>query len=360
MRLLIAGGGTGGHLYPGLAVAEEVKARGGEVLFVGTERGLEARVVPAAGYPLELVTVSGLKRVGLGARLRGLARLPAALGRSLAIIRAFRPDAVLGVGGYASGPVLVAAALLRRPCAIMEQNSVPGFTNKRLGPLVRAVFTAFEAAHAAFPARKIVPTGNAVRRVFLDAARAAGPRRVAGPGRNVLVVGGSQGARAVNDLVIAAAEAWATSATPPSVVHQTGTADEQRVKEAYTQRGITTVEVRPFIEDMAAACARADLVVARAGALTLAELAILGIPAILIPLPTAADDHQTRNAATFADAGAAVLLRQSDTDGPRLAAEVTRLLSDPARRQSMSTAMSTLARPRAAAEMVDRLQALAR
>jgi UDP-N-acetylglucosamine--N-acetylmuramyl-(pentapeptide) pyrophosphoryl-undecaprenol N-acetylglucosamine transferase len=360
MRLLIAGGGTGGHLYPGLAIAEEVRARQGEVLFVGTARGLESRVVPAAGYRLELISVSGLKRVGLVARLRGLARLPAALVRSLAILRSFRPDVVLGVGGYASGPMLVAATLARRPGAIMEQNTVPGFTNKALGPLVRAVFTAFDAANAAFPAAKIVQTGNPVRRAFLAAANAAGPRQTGGPGRRVLVVGGSQGARAVNDLVVAAAEIWSRGPNPPRLVHQTGTADEGRIKDTYAQRGLTTVTVRAFIEDMAAACADTDLVVARAGALTLAELAILHVPAILIPLPTAADDHQTKNAATFAAAGAALLLPQAETTGSRLATEVTHLLADPARRQAMSTAMSTLARPHAAAEIVDRLESLRR
>ena len=366
MRVLIAGGGTGGRIYTGMAVAEEVMARpGGDVLFVGTAKGLEARVVPAAGYRLELITVSGLKRVGLVARVRGLARLPGALLRSLAIVREYRPDVVLGVGGYASGPMLMGAALARRPCAILEQNTVPGFTNRALGPVVRTVFTAFEVAEERFPRSKIVRTGNPVRRAFLAAAEAAtrAARPQAGPPR-LLVLGGSQGARAVNDLLIAAVEAWSRGQSGPAlrIVHQTGLADAERVTTAYAKLvgGPQMVEVRPFIEDMAAACAEADLVVARAGALTLAELAVTGKPAILIPLPTAADDHQTKNAAAFADHGAALLLPQGETSGERLAAEVSRLVADPSRRQAMAAAMITLARPRAAAEIADRLEAMAR
>jgi UDP-N-acetylglucosamine--N-acetylmuramyl-(pentapeptide) pyrophosphoryl-undecaprenol N-acetylglucosamine transferase len=402
MRLLVAGGGTGGHLYTGIAVAEEVMARpGGEVLFVGTDRGLEVRAVPAAGYPLELISVSGLKRVGLAGQARGLARLPLALGRSLSILRAFRPDAVLGVGGYASGPVVMAAALARYPTAILEQNTVPGFTNRLLGRLVRTVFTAFEASHAAFPRARIHMTGNPLRKAILAAAAraTAGAKAGAGPaagaasstkeraiellqlprtelvdmvrdemledagaGGRLLVVGGSQGSRAVNDLVLAAAGVWARGATPPRIVHQTGTADAERVGAAYATVGLPpgTVEVRAFIDDMAAACAQADLVVARAGALTLAELAVLGVPAILIPLPTAADDHQTKNAAAYADRGAAVLLPQAVTTGDRLAQEVSQLLADAPRRESMATAMKALARPRAAAEITDHLESLVR
>jgi UDP-N-acetylglucosamine--N-acetylmuramyl-(pentapeptide) pyrophosphoryl-undecaprenol N-acetylglucosamine transferase len=367
MRLLVAGGGTGGHLFTGLAVAEEVMARpGGEVLFVGTARGLEVRLVPAAGYRLELISVSGLKRVGLLARVQGLARLPLALGQSLKILRAFRPDAVLGVGGYASGPVLLAAALARYPTAILEQNTVPGFTNRALGPLVRAVFTAFEAAHAAFPSHKIVPTGNPLRRTFLQAAAAAEHARRAaaghdGGGGRLLVVGGSQGSRAINDRTVEAAGVWARSGALPKIVHQTGPADADRVSAAYAALGLPagTVEVHAFIDDMAAACSRADLVVARAGALTLAELAVLGVPAILIPLPTAADDHQTKNAAAYAAGGAAVLLPQAEATGERLASEITRLLADGGRRRQMAAAMTALARPRAGGEIVDRLQGLA-
>jgi UDP-N-acetylglucosamine--N-acetylmuramyl-(pentapeptide) pyrophosphoryl-undecaprenol N-acetylglucosamine transferase len=293
---------------------------------------------------------------------------------------------VLGVGGYASGPVLLAAALARYPTAILEQNTVPGFTNRALGPLVRAVFTAFPAAHTAFPGRKIIPTGNPLRRAFLQAAAAATQARAkaapttetapsaAGHGR-LLVVGGSQGSRAVNDRMVEAAGRWARDGALPNIVHQTGPADAERVSAAYAALGLLhpspadragdpgragTVQVQAFIDDMAAACSRADLVVARAGALTLAELAVLGVPAVLIPLPTAADDHQTKNAAAYAAGGAALLLPQAEATGERLAQEISGLLADAPRRRAMSAAMIALARPRAAAAIADRLEEMAR
>jgi UDP-N-acetylglucosamine--N-acetylmuramyl-(pentapeptide) pyrophosphoryl-undecaprenol N-acetylglucosamine transferase len=364
MRLLIAGGGTGGHLYPGIAVAEEVMSRpGGEVLFVGTSRGIEAKAVPAAGYPLELLEVSGLKRMGLMGTLRGVGRLPGAWARSRAILRAFDPDVVLGVGGYASGPMVFTAALGGRPTALQEQNSVPGFTNRVLGRFVRRAFIAFPEAADRFPAGKAVPTGNPVRRSFLAATvgRAAAPSGKPVGGGRILVVGGSQGARAVNDLVVAAAEVWARADRWPSLVHQTGGTDAGRVSAAYAALGKaaeTHIQVRPFIDDMPAAYASADLVIARAGAMTLAELAILGKPALLIPLPTAADDHQSKNARAFAEAGAARVLSQTGTTGAQLAAAVSDLLIDPARRASMAQAMAARARPSAAKDIVDQLQSL--
>jgi UDP-N-acetylglucosamine--N-acetylmuramyl-(pentapeptide) pyrophosphoryl-undecaprenol N-acetylglucosamine transferase len=362
MRLLVAGGGTGGHLYPGMAVAEEVKARGGEVLFVGTSRGLEARVVPAAGYPLELLAVSGLKRVGAGGFVRGVGRLPVAFARSMGIVRRFRPDVVLGVGGYASGPLVMAAALMRRPTAIQEQNSVPGVTNRILGRFVRAVFTAFDEAKASFPARKVVMTGNPVRRAFLAAAEAASSRAAAptaGGGR-LLVVGGSQGARAINDLVLGAIPIWRAAGRLPAIVHQSGAADADRLSAEYAKLGVgDRVTVRPFIEDMAAAYAAADVVLGRAGALTLAELAMAGRPALLVPLPTAADDHQTKNAQAFVSAGAAVSWGQATTTAQTVAEGVTALLADADRRRAMGAAMRALARPDAARAVVDRLEALA-
>lgn len=356
MRVLIAGGGTGGHLYPGIAVADEVKARGGEVLFVGTTRGLEARVVPAAGYALELLAVSGLKRMGLGATMRGLSRLPLAFARSLAIVRRFRPDVVLGVGGYASGPLVAAAALLGRPTAIQEQNSVPGFTNRTLGRVVRAVLAAFEEARSFFPAAKFTVVGNPVRRQFVERAAAGAESLVP----SLLIVGGSQGARAVNDLVMGAAEILAAKNALPRTVHQTGTADADRCRERYQALGLAaTVSVQPFIEDMAGTLGAATVVVGRAGALTLAELAIVGRPAVLIPLPTAADDHQTRNALAFADAGAALVLDQRQATAADLAEHLAGLLSDPQRSRAMAAAMKTLARPRAAQDIVDHLERLA-
>jgi UDP-N-acetylglucosamine--N-acetylmuramyl-(pentapeptide) pyrophosphoryl-undecaprenol N-acetylglucosamine transferase len=357
MRLLIAGGGTGGHLYPGMAVAEEVVRRGGQVLFVGTARGLEARAVPAAGYALELLEVSGLKRVGLMAVLRGLLRLPKAFFRSLSILRHFRPDVVLGVGGYASGPVVLVAALWGYPTAIQEQNSVPGITNRILSRLVRVVMVAFDEARRFFPARKTETIGNPVRSKLVTTLAAGSPDPNAAP--RILVVGGSQGARAVNDLVLAAVEVLARDGSLPALVHQTGPGDLDQCNERYRALGLADrIDVRPFIDEMAAEYHRASLVIARAGALTLAELAIAGRPAILIPLPTATDDHQSKNAARFAQTGAAIVLNQRTFTGAELAQLLSDLLADPGRRHAMAAAMRSLARPKAAADVVDRLERL--
>ncbi len=213
MRLLVAGGGTGGHLFPGIAVADEASRRGGEILFVGTSRGIETRAVPAAGYALETLEVSGLKRMGVVGTLRGLVRVPLAMVRSMAILRRFKPEVVLGVGGYASGPMVLAAALLGYRTAIQEQNSVPGITNRVLGRLVRAIFIAFEDAARFFPARKLERLGNPVRHKIVAALERAVAAEAA-PGKvRILVVGGSQGARAVSDLVTAAAVALSTGAS---------------------------------------------------------------------------------------------------------------------------------------------------
>ena len=361
MRLLVAGGGTGGHLFPGIAIADEVVRRGGEVLFVGTSRGIETRAVPAAGYKLETLTVSGLKRMGVAGTLRGLFRLPVAMAKSLAILRRFRPDIVVGVGGYASGPMVLAAALLGYPTAIQEQNSVPGITNRILGKLVSAVFIAFEDAVRFFPARKVERLGNPVRRAIVTALERAPGEAQAGDKLRILVVGGSQGARTVNDLVMSAAAILAGKALDFALLHQTGTADLERAQERYRSLGLAgRVEVRPFIEDMATAYAQADLVVARAGALTLAELAIAGKPAILIPLPTAADDHQSKNAARFSEAGAALVLDQRTASAEELAMSLAELAEDRPRRARMTAAMRDLARPQAARAIVDRLETMAR
>jgi UDP-N-acetylglucosamine--N-acetylmuramyl-(pentapeptide) pyrophosphoryl-undecaprenol N-acetylglucosamine transferase len=360
VRLLIAGGGTGGHLFPGIALADEAARRGdSEVLFVGTRRGIETRAVPAAGYALETLDVSGLKRMGLAGTVRGLVRLPLALLKSFSILRKFRPDVVVGVGGYASGPMVLAAALAGYPTAIQEQNSVPGITNRTLGHLVRSVFTAFDGAAWRFPARKIERLGNPVRKAIVAALEDVADSPVDTKLR-ILVVGGSQGARAVSELMVGAAAILANQGVDFSLVHQTGSADLERVQARYRELGLEgRVQVFAFIETMAAAYGAADLVIGRAGALTLAELAIVGKPAILIPLPTAADDHQSKNAADFAEVGAAIVLDQRKASAEDLAAAITTLASDRTKRQVMGKAMHDLARPRAAEAIVDRLQAMA-
>jgi UDP-N-acetylglucosamine--N-acetylmuramyl-(pentapeptide) pyrophosphoryl-undecaprenol N-acetylglucosamine transferase len=359
MRVIIAGGGTGGHLYPGIAIAEEVTSRpGGEVLFVGTARGLEAKLVPSAGYRLELLEVSGIKRTGVRGLVRGLMRLPKAFFGSRAILRRFRPDLVFGVGGYASGPTVLTAALSGYATAILEQNSRPGFTNRLLGRFVRRVFVAFEESRKYFSAAKTTLSGNPVRRRFLD-GRTTGATAPAT--KTLLIVGGSQGARAVNELVCAMVPILARGGPLPRIVHQTGPSDFDRTRERYAAGGVEpafAVDIRAYIDDMPGELAKASLVIGRAGALTLAELAIVGCPAILIPLPTAADDHQTSNAREMAAAGAAVLLPQSEATAEGLADLVASLLGDDARRAAMGAAMAALGRPGAARAIVDEIEQL--
>jgi UDP-N-acetylglucosamine--N-acetylmuramyl-(pentapeptide) pyrophosphoryl-undecaprenol N-acetylglucosamine transferase len=361
LRVLVAGGGTGGHLYPGIAIAEEVKTTtGGEAVFVGTARGLETKLVPAAGFPLELMKVSGLKRMGLRALLRGLFRLPGAFIESARILRRHRPDVVLGVGGYASGPLVFAAALLGYPTAIQEQNSLPGFTNRMLGKVVRRVFVAFDDAAARFAHRKVRFLGNPVRRSFLDrvAAGAPAPQEA---GRAIVILGGSQGSRAVNELASGMVRVLDARGRLPPIIHQTGADQFDEMQVNYAALGYEgRVEVRAFIDDMPAVLSKAAVCVARAGALTLAELAIMRRPAILIPLPTAADDHQTMNALAFERAGAAVLLPQGAASATRLADLIDQILQDPARHSAMAIAMGTLARAAATHDIVAELAAIAR
>ncbi len=363
LKLLVAGGGTGGHLYPGIAVAQEVAAMGGEAVFVGTARGLETKLVPAAGFPLELVTVSGLKRMGLGGTLKGMGRLPGAFFESRRILKKHRPDVVLGVGGYASGPLVMAAALSGYPTAIQEQNSVPGFTNRMLGKFVKRAFIAFERAAESFADRKVRFVGNPVRRSFLErsAAAAAAASQGARAGGAVVILGGSQGSHAVNELALGMVRVLDARGRLPPVVHQTGPAELEQMQLNYAALGYDKrVDVRAFIDDMPAVLAQAAVVVARAGALTLAELAIMQRPAILIPLPTAADDHQTENALEFERAGAAVILPEHEASATRLGDLADEILSNPLKLTAMAQAMGTLARPNATKDVVAELLAIAR
>jgi UDP-N-acetylglucosamine--N-acetylmuramyl-(pentapeptide) pyrophosphoryl-undecaprenol N-acetylglucosamine transferase len=340
MKLVIAGGGTGGHLFPGIAVAEALKdiEPSAEVLFVGTERGIEVRAVPKAGFALELIEVGGLKRVSLQKRMSTMWKLPKAIAQSRAILKTFGAQAVIGVGGYASGPVLVAARLMGLPTAICEQNSVPGFTNKVLGKLVKRVFLTFESSRSFFPANKSVMVGNPVRRSFRDAAvRASAQAEGAAFQRGlVFTFGGSQGARPLNE---AAPKALALLATTHAVtaLHQAGKDDVASVEAGYKDAGVAA-EVTPFIDDMVAAYRRAHVVICRAGATSCAEILALGVPAILVPFPQAADDHQTKNARDVERAGACVVLEQKDMTPETLAAAIGKVLADDAHRTALCAA----------------------
>ena len=352
MRLLIAGGGTGGHLFPGVAIAEELRARepDAEILFVGTRRGIEARVLPDLGWPVEYIEVSGLKTVGAAGAVRGLFRLPRAWWQARRVLRKFAPDAVIGVGGYASGPVVAAARLRGIATAICEQNSIPGLTNKLLGRFVRAVFLSFDESRRFFKPKKIVMSGNPVRRGIVQQLLAAAPEpddaKV-----HVLVSGGSQGAIAVNELASRALIALGKE-LPLAIVHQTGEKDREATAARYAEAG-TPAECFAFIKDMASAYRRADLIIGRAGATTVAELAIAGKPAVLIPYPHAADNHQELNAREMADKGAALMFRQAELTAGGLADALRPLLADRNRRTTMGSAMKALAKPGAAAAVID-------
>lgn len=357
LKVIIAGGGTGGHLFPGIALAEEIRARGGEALFVGTDRGIEARVLPEQGWPLEKIDVAGIKGRGALGLVRGLLRLPRAWWQSVRLLRRVRPDVVIGVGGYASGPVVATAAMLRIPTAILEQNSIPGITNRILSRLVRAVFCTFPDVSGRFPARKVVLTGNPLRRQILGQLVGAGMTGEPAAPRppRLFVFGGSQGARAINDAVVAALPALLQRVPDLELWHQTGASDEARVREGYAALGLAEPRARvaAFLKDMATPYGWADLVLCRAGATSLSELTAVGKPAVLVPFPHATDDHQTFNARALVDAGGAALLRESAWTPDVLADTLAGLLGDRDRLTTMAAAMRAAARPEAAQTIVD-------
>lgn len=360
LRVLIAGGGTGGHVFPGLAVARAIEdaCPGALVTFAGTARGLEARLVPGAGYSLDLIRSRGLQGVGWRATLQGVAALPISLRDAWGVLSRRVPQVVIGVGGYSSGPVVLAAWLRRIPTMLLEQNAVPGLTNRWLAPVVDAAAVTYEATLRYFGGRGVV-TGNPVRAdiVALGSQPSASSRTATDGRGSLLVFGGSQGAHAVNVAMMAAATVLAQRCAL-HITHQTGPRDHQAVSDAYAAAHIDATVV-PFIDDMASALAQADLVVCRAGATTLAELAAAARPAILIPLPTATNDHQRLNAEAVAATGAAVLLQERDASGEHLAAQIAALLQDGSRRRQMASAARALSRPQAASLIAARAIALA-
>lgn len=360
ISLLVAGGGTGGHLYPGIAVARELLARapGAQVSFVGTAAGIETRVVPREGFALDLIRSAGLKGKSVKALARGVGLLPLSGVDAWRVLSGRRPTVVIGVGGYSSGPVVLLAALRGVPAMLMEQNAVPGLTNRLLSSFVSAAAVTYPETARYFGPRAFV-SGNPVRAEFFSASREA---RVAptpaGPVR-VLVFGGSQGAHAVNMAMLEAAPRLARTTTPLAVTHQTGDHDLQAVRDGYRRAGLDA-EVEPFLFDMADRMRQADVVVCRAGATTLAELAAAGRPSVLVPLPSAADDHQRHNAEALVARGAAEMILQRELTGDRLAASIEDLAARPARRREMADAARALARPDAAGVIVDRLLELSR
>lgn len=357
LSVVIAGGGTGGHLFPGIAVAREIQRRvpGARVSFAGTSRGLEAKVVPAEGFELDVIRSAGIKGKSIGARLRGASLIVPSLWDAWRVISRRRPQVVVGVGGYSSGPIVMVAWLRGVPTIVLEQNAVPGLTNRLLARIVHAAAVTYEETLKHFKGRGFV-SGNPVRQEFFAAAApSAGPRA----GRRVLVLGGSQGAHILNVAMATAVPALMKRVGSLDVLHQTGARDLDEVRRAYQSAGVAA-RAESFLNPVAPEMASADLVICRAGATTLAELAASGRPAVLIPYAAATDDHQRRNARVLVAAGAAAMVEESELSGDRLAALVADLLDDDVRRLAMARAMHSQARPEAAGMIVARLLELAR
>ena len=354
MKVLIAAGGTGGHIYPGLAVANEIMSRDAEseVLFVGTARGLEKKIVPENGFQLSLINSAGLKNVGVVGKIKGLSVLPKSFLEARRIIRQFRPHVVVGAGGYVSGPVVLMAAIMGVPTLVMDSNALPGFTNRQLARFIDQAALTFDEALPFFGKKGIV-TGNPVRLEFF----AIEPKQ-----RNaefhLLVFGGSQGARAINNAMIDALGSLAKFDGKLTITHQTGEADFENVRAAYANSVFASADVRPFISDIFNEFGKSDLAVCRAGASTCAELTAAGKASIMIPLPTAADDHQRKNAEALEGAGATKMILQSDLTGEKLAEDIGELIASPATISAMENAARSMGRRDAAEKTVDMIEKL--
>ena len=354
MKLIIAGGGTGGHLFSGLAVAEEWVLRGGKVLFVGTPRGLEKELIPRFGYRLELIKVSSLKGSGIFRKLKTMAGIPTACLQSRRLLKKEKPDVVLGIGGYASGPMVMTARLKGIPTAVVDQNSVPGLTNRWLGKWVDRVFLMFAESASYFRREKVRITGNPVlKKLQKEADKAKGARDM------LLVCGGSQGAHGINEKFLDAVEEIQRRRPELKIVHQTGSADYEWALNRMKEKKIDAV-VAPFFDNLQEYYGRTQLVIARAGAGTLTELALFGVPSILIPYPFAADEHQRKNADIFVRHGAAEMILQEDLTTAGLKEKIGMLLSDPKKLEEMSRRARGLAKPDAAEKIVDELISLAK
>lgn len=344
LRILIAGGGTGGHIIPALAIADALRTgHAAEMLFVGTARGLESRLVPQAGYRLELIRVGQLNNVSLATRLRTLLDLPLGMAQCVRLLREFQPDAVIGVGGYASGPAMGAAILLRIPTLAFEPNAVPGMANRLVGRWVKAAAVNFEPAAKYFHGAQV--TGIPVRTEFFRLAS-----RPTGAPPHLLVFGGSQGARVLNTVMPKIAASLLAEVPELTILHQAGARHVESTLAAYQASGAPAErwQVAPFLDDMPHRFEQADLVLARSGASTAAELAAAGKPALLIPFPQAADDHQRRNAEVMAEAGAARMLVEAELTPALLEQTLRDLLADPARLATMAQQARSLAHPDAA------------
>lgn len=344
MRAAIVGGGTGGHVIPALAIARELRERYlAEVLFVGTNRGIETRLVPQAGFPLRLIEVGQLKNVSLVRRARTLMGIPAAVFVCREMFAEFRPQVVIGVGGYASGPGMLAAILIGVPTLAFEPNLVPGFANRVVARFVTAAAVHFDETKRFFRNARV--TGVPVRQEFFSI-----PERRFSPPGSLLVFGGSQGARALNQTMIDAIPKWKELGI--RIRHQTGERDFEKVESAYRLAGFMA-QVSRFIDDMPSAFAEADLVLCRSGASTVAEITAAGKPAIFVPFPAAADDHQRKNAEALEKAGAGRLIPESELSVERLSSTVAELLANPTTLAQMSAKARRLSHPNASREITE-------
>lgn len=345
MRLLIAGGGTGGHLFPAIAVARAVREEDSDanILFVGTRHGIEARIIPETEFPIRYIRTRGIRRTGPVNTLLGALELPLGLAQSIAILRGFRPDQVLGVGGFASGPTLAAAVLMRIPTAIQEQNSVMGTTNRFLTRIVDRIYASWEDMVPSPPSKKTLLTGNPVRADLFN-----GPVREKEPGRlNVLIFGGSRGARSVNESFSRHLSTLSPLGKRIRILHQTGLGAAEPMRSAYEEAGVDA-EVVEFIHEMGSAYQWADLVVCRSGASSLAELTALGKPAVVVPYPYAIGDHQTLNARVLEKGGAVRVVPDEESRNGALVKELVALLDKPESLQSMAENSRRFGRPDAA------------
>jgi UDP-N-acetylglucosamine--N-acetylmuramyl-(pentapeptide) pyrophosphoryl-undecaprenol N-acetylglucosamine transferase len=377
MKLIIAGGGTGGHLFPGIAVAEEFLSRdpANEVLFVGTERGIEARAVPAAGYPFELISAAGIRGKGTLSQLKGAAMMVFGYAQSRKILKSFRPDMVLGVGGYASLPMVLAARGMQIPRFIHEQNAIPGQTNRLLARFASKVFITLEESARYFPAATTLLTGNPLRRQILDMIETVNPPQppfdkggeklphLQGEGRggdgvfHLFIFGGSQGAHAINAAMIESLPYLKESRVRLLITHQTGEKDCAEVTAAYRSAGVEAV-VTPFISDMAAEYAKADLIICRAGATTIAEVTACGKASLFIPFPHAVDDHQRKNAEALLKKDACFMMLERELTGESLAETIRNLTDDPDLVRRTGALALSLARLNAARIIIDEMMAL--
>lgn len=354
MKVIIAGGGTGGHVFPAISIAEEILARDetNEVLFVGTKNGMEKKVVPQKGYGIEFISSGGVVGKSVFAKLKAAVSILGGMAGSVRIIRDFGPDAVVGVGGYASFPTVLCGFLRRLPTAVCEQNSVPGLANRVLSKFAAKILITFEESRKHFPKRKTVLTGNPIRRDL--AARAARRRPPAGPAPGVFVLGGSQGARRLNEVV---PKALAKTGLGLRVIHQTGEADRPGVERSYRELGMGA-EVFGFTEDMSGVYEKTDVIICRAGAGTIAEVTAFGIPSILVPLASSTHGHQLANARFAERNGAAVVVEEKELSARGLA-EVLKKILEPAALAEMAANAGKLGRPGAAKSIVDEIEKLA-